>query len=57
LRPVGDVPNQFATEGIPATFIISPNGEIAASHVGSASWDAPEVVAFLERLSAISAAQ
>jgi thiol-disulfide isomerase/thioredoxin len=55
LLPVGDLPEQFVTEGIPATFIISPSGEIVASHVGSASWDSPEVVALLARLSTASA--
>jgi len=57
LRPKGDVPDQLMTEGIPATFIISPGGEIVTAHVGSASWDAPEVVALLERLSGHSAVE
>jgi thiol-disulfide isomerase/thioredoxin len=48
------VPPVFLTDGIPATFIIAPDGRIAASEVGSARWDTPEVVALLEKLSAES---
>ena len=44
------VPRVFETEGIPATFIIAPDGKIVASEVGSAEWDEPEVVDFLEKL-------
>ncbi|MDX2036882.1 MAG: TlpA disulfide reductase family protein [Isosphaeraceae bacterium] len=47
-----DLPNVFLTEGIPATFILSPDGKIVAREVGSAVWDGPEVVDFLERLAA-----
>jgi thiol-disulfide isomerase/thioredoxin len=47
-----DVPRVFATDGIPATFIITPDGRIAASQVGAAEWDNPEVVALLEKLAA-----
>lgn len=45
-----DVPPVFATDGIPATFLIAPDGRVAASQIGSARWDDPEVVAFLDRL-------
>jgi thiol-disulfide isomerase/thioredoxin len=47
-----DLPPVFRTEGIPATFLIAPDGHIAAAEVGSAQWDAPEVVHFLEKLAA-----
>ncbi len=47
-----DLPGVFQTAGIPATFIIGPDGRIAASEVGSASWDGPETIALLEKLSA-----
>lgn len=57
VRPLGDLPDVFRTEGIPATFIIGPTGEIEMSHVGSAAWDAPEIVALLERLSQGTASQ
>ena len=45
-----DVPAPFATQGIPATFLIAPDGRIVAAEVGSAAWDDPSVVAFLENL-------
>jgi thiol-disulfide isomerase/thioredoxin len=43
-------PPVFQTDGIPATFLIAPDGRVAASQVGSAQWDHPSVVAFLENL-------
>ncbi|WP_422931082.1 TlpA family protein disulfide reductase [Singulisphaera sp. PoT] len=45
-----DMPDVFATEGIPATFIIAPDGRVVSSDVGSAEWDNPSVVDFLEKL-------
>ena len=45
-----DLPEAFSTEGIPATFLIAPDGRIAASEVGSARWDDPSVVDFLAGL-------
>jgi hypothetical protein len=44
------IPPVFATDGIPATFIIAPDGTIAAKQIGSSRWDSPEVIAFLEKL-------
>lgn len=46
------LPAVFLTDGIPATFIIAPDGRVAASEVGSAQWDTPEVIELLERLAA-----
>ncbi len=46
------MPRVYETEGIPATFIITPDGRIAAAEVGSNDWDKPEVVAFLEKAAA-----
>ncbi|SIO08884.1 Thiol-disulfide isomerase or thioredoxin [Singulisphaera sp. GP187] len=46
-----DIPPAFATEGIPATFVIAPDGRVVVSEVGSAQWDDPSVVDFLEKLS------
>jgi thiol-disulfide isomerase/thioredoxin len=46
------LPAVFATDGIPATFIIAPDGRIVASEIGSADWHEPRVVAFLKRLPA-----
>ncbi len=42
-----DLPPVFATDGIPATFLINPEGRIVVAEVGAATWDAPEVAAFL----------
>ena len=47
-----ELPDVFLTDGIPATFLIAPDGRIAASEVGAARWDDPSVVEFLERLAA-----
>ena len=41
------LPPTFVTEGIPATFIIDPNGKIIATEVGAADWDEPQVVELL----------
>lgn len=46
------LPRVFLTDGIPATFIIAPDGRIAAKQVGEAKWDAPETIALLEKLAA-----
>ncbi len=44
------VPPVFQTEGIPATFLIAPDGRVVASQVGAARWDDPSVVGFLEQM-------
>ena len=46
----GPVPSVYQTEGIPATFVIGRDGRIAMAEVGSAEWDAPDVVSKLEAL-------
>jgi thiol-disulfide isomerase/thioredoxin len=46
------LPPVFLTDGIPATFIIAPDGRIAASEIGASDWDSPEVIALLEKLAA-----
>jgi len=51
------LPAVFSSEGIPATFLISSSGRIAASRVGAADWTEPDVVAFLEKLANEPAAQ
>ena len=43
-------PPVFNSEGIPATFLIGPDGRIAASKVGAADWNEPDVVTFLAKL-------
>jgi thiol-disulfide isomerase/thioredoxin len=47
-----ELPAVFTAEGggIPATYLIAPDGRVAASIVGPANWDDPSVVDFLERL-------
>jgi thiol-disulfide isomerase/thioredoxin len=49
------IPQVFATDGIPATFIIAPDGRIANSLVGASEWDSAEVVTLLEKLAAETA--
>jgi thiol-disulfide isomerase/thioredoxin len=49
------LPPVFQTEGIPATFVISPAGRIVAAEVGSSDWDQSDVVAFLEKTAAMPA--
>ncbi len=48
------LPGVFSTEGIPATFLITPNGRIAAVQVGADEWDQPQVVDFLEKIATAS---
>ena len=45
-----NTPAAFSTQGIPATFLIAPDGRIARSEVGSADWDDPKVISMLEGL-------
>ncbi len=49
-RPSGEIPAMFQTDGIPATFIIGPDGNLVVQEVGAAQWDHPDVVRLLERL-------
>ena len=48
------LPGVFSTDGIPATFVIAPDGKIAAARVGAEQWDNARVVAFLEKVSKIA---
>jgi thiol-disulfide isomerase/thioredoxin len=43
-------PPVFLTDGMPATFVIAPDGRIVTGEVGAAKWDDPPVVDFLEKL-------
>ena len=47
---VGQIPAVLQTPGIPATFIVSPQGKIAFKHMGAARWDDPRCVEFLRGL-------
>ena len=44
------LPAVYMTDGIPATFIIAPDGRIAAFQLGPDRWDRDEVVSFLEKI-------
>jgi peroxiredoxin len=46
----GNLPSVYETQGIPATFIISKDGKIAFKHVGSAKWDDPKSIYFIQNL-------
>lgn len=46
------IPKVFKTDGIPATFIIAPNGRIVRAEVGANEWDSDDVVRLLEELQA-----
>ena len=46
----GELPSVFKTEGIPASFIVSPKGEIVFKHIGSANWNDPSSSEFLKRV-------
>ena len=42
--PDGALPGVFRTDGIPATFLIAPDGRITAQQLGGAEWDNPQVI-------------
>jgi thiol-disulfide isomerase/thioredoxin len=44
------IPAVFRSEGIPATFVIAPDGRIAAFEIGAADWNQAQVSEFLEKL-------
>jgi thiol-disulfide isomerase/thioredoxin len=46
----GAPPAVFKTRGIPATFILSPDGKIAFRHIGSAKWDDVKSIDFIKGL-------
>lgn len=46
-----ELPQMFQTPGIPATFIIGPDGSIVSAHTGSANWNSDTVVELLKKLS------
>ena len=53
-RATGRQPAAYRTDGIPATFILSPDGRIVFSHVGAARWDDERAIAFLKGLRPLS---
>ncbi|WP_224996191.1 TlpA disulfide reductase family protein [Cesiribacter sp. SM1] len=48
--PASQLPEEFYTQAIPTTFIISPEGKIVARQEGMAEYDTKEVRDFLEDL-------
>jgi thiol-disulfide isomerase/thioredoxin len=42
------IPESFGVDGIPATFIISPDGKMVMREVGAANWNHDSAVAYLE---------
>ena len=49
-RSQGSPPGLFASDGIPTTFIVAPDGRIVVRHVGMARWDHPATVTFIRGL-------
>jgi thiol-disulfide isomerase/thioredoxin len=47
-------PPVYETDGIPATFLIAPDGRIVRREVGGMDWDTPENVRLLEGLASES---
>jgi thiol-disulfide isomerase/thioredoxin len=47
---LGEKPRVLETRGVPATFIISRDGQIVFKHVGAAQWDHETGVDFIKRL-------
>jgi len=48
--PASLLPNQLQVGMIPSTFVIGPDGRIAASETGAANYDTPEFKELLEKL-------
>ena len=48
--PASNFPQEFYSNAIPTTFIISPEGKIVAKQEGMADYNTPEVIEFLQKL-------
>lgn len=48
--PASQFPQEFYSNAIPTTFIISPEGKIVAKQEGMTDYDTPEVAEFLQKL-------
>jgi len=48
--PASSFPQEFYSDAIPTTFIISPEGKIVAKQEGMADYNTPEVADFLQNL-------
>jgi thiol-disulfide isomerase/thioredoxin len=49
-RSEASPPGLFATDSIPTTFIVAPDGRVIIRHVGMARWDDPTTVTFIRSL-------
>jgi thiol-disulfide isomerase/thioredoxin len=47
------LPGVFLTEGIPATFVIAPDGRVVATTIGARDWESPEIIKSLQAVAAI----
>jgi len=47
------LPGAFMTEGIPATFIIAPDGRVVSTTVGGQDWDTPDIIKSLQAVAAV----
>lgn len=50
LDPMGEFTRSLPGRGLPRTYIVNSAGEIAASYIGPAEWDAPELIAAVREL-------
>jgi len=48
--PAAPLPRAFATQSIPTTFVLAPDGTVAARTEGMADYDTPEFGAWLRQL-------
>jgi|GEM_PF-1977386 thiol-disulfide isomerase/thioredoxin len=46
----GPPPSIFQTQGIPATFILDKNGNLARQQVGAMDWSTPDIAQYLKKL-------
>ena len=46
----GNPPALFRTQGIPATFILDKNGNLAKQQIGALDWSTPDIAQFLKKL-------
>lgn len=46
-----DLPSDFITQGIPATFLLKPDGTLIGFEIGAAKWDSPEFINQIKKMS------
>lgn len=47
---ISKIPPRFKTQGIPATFLVAPDGTTALERVGGQDWDTPDVIGKIKDL-------